>query len=132
VAVASAKFWFTKLVVSDLERMAQFYCHGLGMTQVRQFQVTTVPEPFDEILLDAGDGHTLILVQYHSWSTKTVTDEVILGFGTPDITALLCCAEAAGGKITQQPIASPEGSGHRVGLLRDPEGHRIEVVEVVT
>jgi predicted enzyme related to lactoylglutathione lyase len=132
VAVPSARFGFTKLVVSDLERMAQFYSDGLGMRQVQRFQGTTGTEPFDEIIMDDGNGHALILVQYQSPSSRTVTDEVILGFVTPDITVLLSRLEAAGGNVTRQPIAVPEGGGHRVGLLGDPEGHRIEVVEVAT
>jgi predicted enzyme related to lactoylglutathione lyase len=112
--------------------MARFYGDGLGMRQVQRFQVTSVTDPFDEIILDDGNGHALILVHYHSPSSGTVTDEVILGFVTPDVTALLSRLEAAGGKITRQPIAVHEGGGHRVGLLGDPEGHRIEVVEVAT
>ncbi|HEX4431674.1 MAG TPA: VOC family protein [Frankiaceae bacterium] len=55
---------------------------------------------------------------------------MILGFTTPDITALFDRAQRAGAKTRQTPSAIQAAGGLRVGFLEDPEGHLAEIVEL--
>jgi predicted enzyme related to lactoylglutathione lyase len=54
-----------------------------------------------------------------------------LGFATPDINAFVDRALAHGGKLLDPIHASgASGSNVQVGVVADPEGHWIEVVQV--
>jgi len=56
--------------------------------------------------------------------------EVLLGFITPDLAALLKRVSASGGKVVQEARDMPE-HGVRVAFVTDPEGHMAEVVQLL-
>ena len=55
---------------------------------------------------------------------------MILGFTTPDLSALLDRVPRAGGSVFGKVKEMPD-HGIRVAFARDPEGHLSEVVELV-
>jgi predicted enzyme related to lactoylglutathione lyase len=70
-----------------------------------------------------------VLIHYYD-TPKTVSSELILGFGTSDIDAFVARAVAAGGAVERAPYAIEEMK-LRVAFVRDVEGHLIEVVQQV-
>ena len=72
---------------------------------------------------------TLVLLKYLGRKASP-SGEVILGFTTDDLPALLERVTAAGGGITA-PIKELPGLGIRVAFATDPEGHLAELVQVL-
>ena len=87
--------------------------------------------PIDEIIFTAmgSGGATLVLLHYADQATPSHA-EVILGFITDDIDALFARVLAAGGAVAQAVETQPQ-HGVKVGFVTDPEGHLIEVVEML-
>jgi len=131
---AAARFTFTKLVVDDLEAMADYYCSVFGLhrgLRERFDDGVGGSEPIDEVALVAAPGDrygALSLLEYVSRAAPR-SHEVILGFTTSDLTALLERVRGAGGSVLGQIKELPD-HGIRVAFARDPEGHVAELVEL--
>ncbi len=125
----AARFSFTKLVVADLERMAAFYREVYRLTEVGRYGGEVAGHPIDEIVLGTdGASAGLILFTFLDRDTPT-TGELLLGFTTDDVAALLERGVAAGGSVWTD-IKDPDLAGVAlVGFLADPEGHVAEVVQ---
>ena len=122
---------FTKLVVRDLEKMAAFYSAAYGLTQVARVQERIAGEAIDEIMLAAGAGMapgSLVLLRFVD-RPAPANGEVILGFTTGDLPALLERVRAAGGGVHEGIRSLPELK-LRVAFATDPEGHLAELVEM--
>lgn len=121
---------FTKLVVNDLDRMADYYRTVCGLTDIMRHAGAIAGRPMREVALgvEGGFAGALILVQFETGGSCD-GDEVILGFTTDDIGDFFRRATAAGGKVLEDPH-DPEVAGVKlVGFLADPEGHMAEVVQ---
>lgn len=126
-------FTFTKLVVGDLEKMAAFYGQAFELEQITRMQETIGPDAIDEIMLGTRGAlapGALILLQYVDRSPPQ-DGEVILGFTTGDLPALLDRVRAAGG-VVRCDIRDFPDMQVRVAFVTDPEGHLIELVERAT
>jgi len=130
-----AMFSFTKLIVNDLEKMARFYDEVYGFKQLQRVKAEVEAEPIDEIIMGppGAQGPTmtesLILFKFVN-RPKVPIGEVILGFITQDLAALIERVKANGGGIVQAAKDMPE-HGVRVAFLTDPEGHLAEVVQLL-
>jgi predicted enzyme related to lactoylglutathione lyase len=123
-------FTFTKLVVDDLEKMAAFYAQVYELQQISRMQDSIGDDAIDEIILGSAGALTpgaLILLKYLS-RPRPQSGEVILGFTTRDLPALLDRVRAAGGGVHSDIRAYPD-MNVRVAFATDPEGHLIEIVE---
>jgi len=126
---------FTKLVVDDLEAMADYYCavFGLYRGQRDAFDNGVEGEPIEELSLtpapDVMHGQLVLLKFLERSPAKE--DGTILGFTTADLTALVERVEQSGGTIVSPVKAFPD-HGIRVVFARDPEGHLNELVEMQT
>jgi predicted enzyme related to lactoylglutathione lyase len=115
---------FFKLVVRDLDAMTAFYRDAFGL---RLGDRLTGPD-FEEVLLAApASPMTLILYRW------TDDREIVIGSGhgpagfvTTDIDGGFAHALSLGATVIQPPTDVP---GLRVAMLRDPEGHEIELVQ---
>lgn len=130
-----AMFSFTKLVVNDLEKMARFYDEVYGFKQLQRVKAQVQQEPIDEIIMgppgQQGPTMTESLVLFKFVNRpKVPIGEVILGFITPDLAALIGRVRANGGSVVQEAMDLPE-HGVRVAFLTDPEGHLTEVVQLL-
>ena len=124
-------FNFTKLLVDDLERTADFYKTVCGLTEQQRVQSSITGRAISEIIFNPPyqGAATFVLLKFVD-APKPTNDEVILGFITDDVDAFMQRAEAAGGKVQTAPVAQPE-HGVKVGFCTDVEGHLIEVVELL-
>jgi predicted enzyme related to lactoylglutathione lyase len=123
-------FTFTKLVVDDLEKMAAFYGQVFQLEQITRMQDAIGADPIEEIVFGTASALTpgaLILLRYTA-KPGPPSGEVILGFTTPDLPALLDRVCAAGGSIHTDVRDFPDMKV-RVAFATDPEGHLIEIVE---
>jgi predicted enzyme related to lactoylglutathione lyase len=129
----SASPAFTKLVVRDLEAMAAFYREAYGLHAVQRVSGERIgSEEIDEILLSTDSRAawgSLVLLRYLGRKAAP-TGEVILGFTTDDLPALLERVRAAGGAVAAPLLEMPERK-LRVAFATDPEGHLAELVQLV-
>ena len=125
-------FSFTKLVVDDLEKMAAFYCEVFELEQITRVTEAIGADPIDEIILGSTAAFApgaLVLLKYVE-KPRPKNGEVILGFTTTDLPALLDRLRAAGGGVHSE-IRVLLDTSLRVAFATDPEGHLIELVERV-
>lgn len=129
----SSSFGFTKLVVHDPEKMAAFYREVYGLHAVKRVRGESIAgEEIDEIMLStdpAAQWGPLVLLQYLGRSASPA-GELILGFTTDDLPALLERVEQAGGRV-HAPIREMPELKLRVAFATDPEGHLAELVQLV-
>lgn len=127
--MTSAHFGFTKLVVGDLERSADFYKAVCGLVEQVRVQDSLAGRATSEILFQptAAGGPTFTLFSFPD-TPAPASSEVILGFMTPDIAAFVARVRAAGGSVLHD-IETRADHGVKVALVLDIEGHMIEVVE---
>lgn len=127
----TSHFGFTKLVVQDLEGTAAFYKDVAGLVEMARIQDTVGDRQIDEILFNAtGEGGATFVLFKFLDRDAPAQDEVILGFQTSDLEAFVERVQKAGGKVVQ-PIEVKEAHGVKVAFVTDPEGHLIEVVELL-
>jgi predicted enzyme related to lactoylglutathione lyase len=127
----SASFGFTKLVVRDLEKLAAFYCQVYGLHAVNRVRECIGAEEIDEIMLSPDPKaawSSLVLLAYPGRGAPP-NGEVILGFTTDDLVALLMRLQQAGGRIAAPVREMPELK-LRVAFATDPEGHLAEIVQI--
>ena len=130
----SSALGFTKLVVHDLEKLVAFYCEAYGFHAVKRVRGETIrEEEIDEVMLaaepDAPFG-SFVLVKYVG-RPPSPTGELLLGFVTDDLPALLDRIRHAGGAIHDPMREMPE-LGILVAFATDPEGHLAELVQLVS
>jgi predicted enzyme related to lactoylglutathione lyase len=128
-----ARFGFTKLIVHDLEKLAAFYREVYGLHAVSRLRGESIGgEEIDEIMMaedpKAAWG-SLVLLKYLDRGPSP-KGELILGFTTDDLPALLDGVCAAGGSV-QSPIKEMPELGLRVAFATDPEGHLAELVQML-
>lgn len=127
-----ASYAFTKLVVDDLEKMAAFYSRVYGLREIARVQAQIAGAAIDEIMLGAGaemSPGSLVLLKYMHASPPR-NGEVILGFMTDDLPALLEQVCDAGGRVHEAIREMPEMK-IRVAFATDPEGHLAELVQLL-
>jgi predicted enzyme related to lactoylglutathione lyase len=129
----SANFGFTKLVVHDLDAMVAFYRDVYDLSAVNRVRGESIGgEEIDEIMMSAdpkAQWSSLVLLKYVGRKASP-NGEVILGFTTDDLPALLERVRKAGGGITA-PIKEMPELKIRVAFATDPEGHLAELVQVI-
>jgi predicted enzyme related to lactoylglutathione lyase len=128
----SASHGFTKLIVHDLEKMAAFYHEVYGLHAVQRVRESIGSEEIEEIMLspDASAAWgSLVLLKYLRRGPSP-NGELILGFTTDDLPALVERVKKAGGGIAA-PIREMPELELRVAFATDPEGHLAELVQLV-
>jgi predicted enzyme related to lactoylglutathione lyase len=123
-------FSFTKLVVGDLEKMAAFYAQVFELRQLTRVRDAIVADRIEELILGSAAAvapGALILLKYVD-KPRPALGELILGFTTRDLPALLDRVRAAGGSVHADIRDFPDMK-IRVAFVTDPEGHLIELVE---
>jgi predicted enzyme related to lactoylglutathione lyase len=129
----STSFAFTKLIVHALEKLAAFYGEVYGLHRVNRVRGESIAgEEIDEIMMSPDPNAqwgSIVLLKYVA-RAPSPSGEVILGFTTDDLPALLERVRAAGGGITA-PIKEMPELKIRVAFATDPEGHLAELVQVL-
>lgn len=124
-------FGFTKLVVNDLEKSADFYKAVVGLTEQQRVEEDIAGRKISEIIFEPPfqGAATFVLLKFAD-RVAPVNEEVILGFITGSADDFITQAVANGGKLLQAAKDMPT-YGVRVGFVTDNEGHMIEVVELL-
>lgn len=122
-------FGFTKLLVADLDKSAAFYRAVFGLQETGRIESEIAGRAIEEILFSpTGDGAaTFVLLRYTDTATPS-DNEVIIGFITPDIDALVERAVAAGGSVRREPLDYSD-LHVKVAFVADNEGHLLEIVQ---
>ncbi len=128
----NSAFSFTKLVVHDVEKMAAFYSAVYGLHAVNRVRESIGSEGIDEIMLspDPKAPFGSFVVLKYVGRAPSPTGELILGFTTDDLPALLDRVCKAGGGV-HAPIKEMPELKLRVAFATDPEGHLAELVQVL-
>jgi lactoylglutathione lyase len=130
---SAPSFAFTKLVVHDLEQMAAFYREVYGLHVVNRVRGVSIgEEEIDEIMLSPdpkAQWSALVLLRYVGRGPSP-SGELILGFTSDDLPALLERVQKAGGRV-HAPIQEMPELKIRVAFATDPEGHLAELVQMV-
>lgn len=124
-------FGFTKLIVGDLEASAAFYREVFGLVETYRVTAEIGGRVIHEIMHEptAEGAGPLVLLTFDD-TDQPAPGSVILGFVTDDVDALVARAVAHGAAVVDVPHDLPEHSV-RVGFVTDPEGHLLELVQVV-
>jgi predicted enzyme related to lactoylglutathione lyase len=129
----TSTFSFTKLIVHDLEKMSAFYTAVYGLHAVNRMRGESIgSEVIDEIMLSTDPKApfgSLVLLKYLG-RAPSPNGELILGFTSDDLPALLDRVRAAGGGV-HAPIKELPELKIRVAFATDPEGHLAELVQVL-
>jgi len=125
---------FTKLIVNDEEKMADYYCNVYRLTKVLRVEGISagIGEKFREVILSTtGDmaGETLVMFNFVN-RPKPRDQQSIAGFITDDIDALRDRIVANGGKLVG-PLRDETDHGVRVQFSEDPEGALAENVQLL-
>jgi len=129
--MSDTSFGFTKLVVGDLDKAAAFYKSVCGLTEQARVDDRLGGRAISEIIFAPAyqGGASFVLLAYPD-TPRPSSGEVILGFATQDVDAFVGQVLAGGGAVVDAPVSRPD-HGVRVAIVKDPEGHVIEVVQML-
>lgn len=124
-------FGFSKLIVTDLDKVADFYKAVFGLTEMVRVDSDVAGREISEIMFNptAEGAATFVLFKFHDQPAPS-SAETISGFQTDDVVALVERAKSAGGKVVA-PVRDMPEHGVKVAFIEDVEGHLIEVVELL-
>jgi predicted enzyme related to lactoylglutathione lyase len=124
-------FSFTKLVVSDLDGSAAFYADVFGLQEQYRVADDIGGRPMQEILFEpTAPGGAMFVLLHFDDTPESTAGSVLAGFVTDEIDDVFARALAAGATVVDPVHDAPE-HGVRVGFLADPDGHLLEVCELL-
>ncbi|CUU60431.1 hypothetical protein Ga0074812_1407 [Parafrankia irregularis] len=125
-------FRFTKLVVSDLAVAESFYSGVFGMKVINRVMTDEHKYPLEEITLSSTgepDTHVLVIARYLEHA-RPPAGSAWTGFVVPNIDVALAAVESAGGRI-EVPVHGNAEFGTRAAIATDPDGHPIEIIQLM-
>jgi catechol 2,3-dioxygenase-like lactoylglutathione lyase family enzyme len=130
--MSASEFSFMKLVVADLAAAERFYCDVFGLeVSHRHASDEHAYGQEESILSGAGrQGSIPLILTRYLRRPPPATGAAWTGFSVADIEATATAIENAGGRI-DVPIHSAPSHPVKALVARDPEGHMIEVIEIV-
>jgi len=119
------------LRVGDLERSVIFYTERLGMKLLRRHDFPDARFTIAFLGYSKEEGHTRLELT-HNWDQ--VSYEIGTAYGhlalpSQDIYALCAGLERDGVKIVRKP--GPMKGGPELAFIEDPDGYKIELIQVV-
>lgn len=128
-----AQFGMTKIMVRDLERAFAFYHNAFGLEEAARVSKGEGESEMHEIIMSSERGKMTVpafVVQCYPNKPLPPAGVVTLGFIVPDIEAAVGNAVTLGATI-QRPIVDMPEHGIKVAFVSDPEGHLIEIVQML-
>ena len=120
------RFILFKLVVADIAAAIAFYQQVFGFSVRRRIEG---PGFFEVLLEQAPGGFTLVLYQHRDGRPIEVGNAYgPVGFVVQDIAAEITRAVSAGAQLINGPVSF---DGLKLAFLSDPDGHEIELIEVL-
>ena len=130
--MSTLAFAFTKIVVSDLDASERFYRDAIGLKVVTRLTAPDGDYAQEESVLSVSGGteaNQLLLVRYLN-RPAPAPGEAWTGFAVTDIDATVAAAEGMGAKVVI-PIKHVPAHGLKAGIIADPEGHMIELIQMM-
>ena len=128
-----AQFGMTKVIVSDIERAFTFYHSVFGLEESARVSKGEGESEMHEIIMGSERGKMSVpslVVQSYPNKPLPPPGVVTLGFIVPDLEAAIDKAVNSGA-IIKRPITSMPEHGIKVAFVSDPEGHLLEVVQML-
>lgn len=124
-------FMFTKLIVADIDAVSAFYASVVGLVEMQRVEAVIDGRAVTEVVYmpTSPGGAMFILARFHDAATPA-TSELIMGFASQDLDGFVARATAAGGKVIEVP-REILGAGMRVAFVADPEGHVLQVTQML-
>lgn len=126
-----AAFAFTKIEVKDIGQAEQFYTNALGLEVRTRLAFGTGADHMSEVIMGAPGSRypapDLILIS-RSHADCPTPGEATTGFLVESLEATIDKAVEAGATI-EIPITTVAEHHLRLAYIRDPQGHRIEVMQ---
>lgn len=117
---------FFKLIVRDIDRMTDFYRATFGFNEVNRI---TMPGLIEVMLVLPEQAFNLVLYQHTDGRTVEMGSAYgPVGFITRDVDGAYAHAVASGATVDRAPFDLP---GMRIAFVFDPEGHQIEMIQIV-
>jgi lactoylglutathione lyase len=129
ITSSNCHFGFTKLLVNNLETSAEFYTSVCGLVEKYRLTSDIAGRELDEIVFErTQEGASAFILMSFKDTSRPVNEELITGFNTDNLDAFIERALNAGGSILA-PTKDHLDHGVKVAILKDNEGHMIEVVQ---
>lgn len=124
-------YMFAKTFVADLDAMSRFYEAVLGLVPYATHSDMMLGRPISEIMYQASyeGGPAFTMISYTDGNPPP-PGEAVQGFVAADLAAACERALAHGGTVPE-PIKEVPEYGIKVAFILDPEGHVLEVIEMV-
>jgi catechol 2,3-dioxygenase-like lactoylglutathione lyase family enzyme len=126
-AVTAMTVMASAVACSDLDRSIAFYTMGLGMTLGGRLEMGAITEA--PLILPGGGAYLMLIKPKNDGTplpTRTMLNRVVLA--VPDVKALETRLAAAGYHL-DRPITEEPKYHVAVGLVRDPDGNQLELVQ---
>ena len=120
---------FTKLVVRDLDRCADFYREVCDLREMLRLESVMNHRPMREVMFEYQDGSTapLVIMEYLDGTEPTHGQSVTVIF-TDDLDAFVERVERCGGRMDERREDSKNDC--RIAFWFDPEGNLMETVQM--
>jgi len=127
-----AAFTFAKLVVADLARAEAFYAAAFGLQVRHRHSSDEHAYGQEESILFHPDreGTTALILTRYLRRPAPPAGGAWVGFVVPDIDSTAALIEATGGAV-EVPVHAPDSHPVRALVATDPDGHVIEVIELL-
>jgi predicted enzyme related to lactoylglutathione lyase len=131
--MSAIAFWFTKIAVADLDRAERFYTAVFGLVVAKRVTSGEGSYAHEEVVMNpagAPVGSTQLLLTRFVNRAPAVPGEAVVGLQVSDVNATIAAAVEAGGSLDHPARDYPEHN-LRVALIKDHEGHRVQIMQVL-
>ena len=116
--------------VTDLARSAAFYTEVFGFTTLMKLHLPAM----DEVIVGhQGRGAAIVLMCHTDGVERDLANtggKLVFYVADPAATAAVACS--LGATMVREPAPVPELGDTVVGLLTDPDGHLVELLQAPT
>ena len=121
----------TMLRVGDLQRSVRFYTEALGMKLLRTTERPEQKYSLAFVGYDSEDRSAVLELTYNYGVTEYEIGTAFghLALGVPDVAAVCDSVRRAGGKVTREP-GPVKGGTSIIAFVQDPDGYKIELIQV--
>jgi lactoylglutathione lyase len=124
-----ARLMHAMLRVADMDRTLDFYCGKLGMA-VRMER--TDPDGYRNTFVGYGDPAETALIEFASRPGVTAYDKGTgfdhIALEVDDVAAVCATLKSSGVKIVRE--VKTAASGALIAIIEDPDGYRIELIQL--
>lgn len=125
-----SEFAFAKLVVKDLDAVADFYRAVCGFGEGQRLEDAIAGRPIVEIVFAKPEGGAELVLLAYADGPDPSPSGVMIAFNTPDLDAFQARVLAAGGSVVEAIKPLEFGGNHmRIAFFEDIEGYLLEVLE---